>query len=103
VATTVSDPGERLAAALVGSLDVVLSTGTRVVDVLLLAAVGSNPLVAELTAEVDSENVVSSTVDTEVGDGAVATVAARELSTRDDGDSSEVVCVINVSKSCVYR
>jgi hypothetical protein len=91
VATTVADPGNGLAAALVGSLDVVLSTGTGVVDVLLLASVGSNPLVAELAAEVDSENVVSSTVDSEVGNGGVSTVAARELSTGDDCDSSEVV------------
>jgi hypothetical protein len=91
VATTVSDPGNGLAAALVGSLDVVLSTGTGVVDVLLLASVGSDPLVAKLAAEVNSENVVSSTVDSEVGDGGVSTVAARELSTGDDCDSSEVV------------
>lgn len=92
VATTVGDPGKRLAAALVGSLDVVLSTWARVVDVLLLAAVGANPLVAELAAEVDSENVVRGTVDSEVSNGAVTTVTAGELSTGDDGDSSEVIC-----------
>lgn len=92
MATTVSNPGNGLAAAGVGSLDVVLSTWAGVVHVLLLAAVGTNPLVAELAAEVDSENVVGSTVDAEVGDGGVSSVAAGELSTGDDCDSSEVIC-----------
>ena len=91
MATTVGDPGNGLAAALVGSLDVVLSTWAGVVDVLLLAAVGADPLVAELAAEVDSENVVRCTVDSEVGNRGVTAVAARKLSTGDDGDSSEVI------------
>lgn len=91
VATTVSDPGNGLAAAGVRGFDVVLGTWGGVVDLLLLAAVGADPLVAELAALLNAENVVGGSVDVEVRDGSVATVAAGEESTRDDGDSSEVV------------
>jgi hypothetical protein len=91
VATTVCDPGNRLAAASVRGLDVVLGTGSGIVDLLLLAAVGSDPLVAELAALLDAENVVGGSVDVEVRDRSVAAVAAGEESTRDDGDSSKVV------------
>jgi hypothetical protein len=58
---------------------------------LLLAAVGAYPLVAELAALLDAEDVVGGTVDVEVRDGSVATIAAGEESTRDDSNSSEVV------------
>ena len=91
VATTVGDPGNGLAAARVRGLDVVLGTRRGIVDLLLLAAVGADPLVAELAALLDAENVVGGSVDVEVRDGSVATVAAGEESTRDDSDSSEVV------------
>jgi len=91
MATTVSDPGNGLAAAGVRGLDVVLGTGSGIVDLLLLAAVGADPLVAELAALLDAENIVGGSVDVEVRDGSVATVAAGEESTRDDGDSGEVV------------
>lgn len=91
MATTVADPGNGLAAARVRGLDVVLGTGRGIVDLLLLAAVGADPLVAELAALLDAENVVGGSVDVEVRDGSVATVAAGEESTRDDSDSSEVV------------
>lgn len=102
VATSVSNPGNGLTAAGVGSLDVVLSTRVGVDDVLLLAAVGANPLVAQLATKVDAQDVVRRTVNTEVGSGAVATVTARELSTRDNSNGSEVVCII-VSMTVLHR
>jgi hypothetical protein len=98
VATSVSNPGNGLSAAGVGGLDVVLSTRVGVDDVLLLAAIGANPLVAQLATKVDAQDVVGRTVNTEIGSGGVATVTARELSTRDNSNGSEVVCII-VSKT----
>jgi hypothetical protein len=91
VATTVGDPGNGLSAAGVGSLDVSLLTSAGVLDALLLAAVGADPLVAELAALLDGKNIVGGTVDVEVRDGSVATVAAGEEGTRDNGNGSEVV------------
>lgn len=101
VATSVSNPGNGLSAAGVGSLDVVLSTRVGVGDVLLLAAVGANPLVAQLATKVDAQDVVGGTVNTKVSSGGVTTVTARELSTRDNGNGSEVVCII-VSKTVLH-
>lgn len=63
MATTVSDPSNGLAAAGIRGLDVVLGTGGGIVDLLLLAAVGADPLVAELTALLNAENVVGGSVD----------------------------------------
>jgi hypothetical protein len=47
-------------------------------------AVGGQPLVAQLAAHADAEDVVGRSVDAEVGDGSGAARAARELGAGDD-------------------
>lgn len=91
MAAAVGNPGDGGASARVLGLDVVLLAGRGLGGVLGGAAVGLEPLVAELTAHGDGEDVVGGAVHTEVGDGGVAAAAARELGAGNDGYGLEDV------------
>lgn len=86
-----ADPSDGGAGAGVGGLDVLLCPGPRVGSRFGLASVGGQPLVAQLAAGSDAEDVVGRAVDAEVGDGAVAARAAGEEGAGQDGHGLEDV------------
>lgn len=91
VISAVSDPGNGRVGALVLGLEEVTGAGLGLRCILLLAAVGGDPLVAQLAASVDVENAVDDAVNAEVGDGLLAAVAAAQGGAGDDCHSTEDV------------
>jgi hypothetical protein len=84
VAASVGDPGHGCPGAGVCRLDVALLPGRGLGRVLRGAAVGLQPLVAQLPAQADGQDVVGRAVDPEVGDRRGAARAAGELGAGDD-------------------
>ena len=64
--------------------------GRRLSDLLGLAAVVLDEGVGELDAAADGEDIVTDTVDTEVGDGVLATLAAGDQTAGDGRNGAEV-------------
>ena len=93
VAAAVRDPGDGRPGAAVCGLDVGLLPGRGLGRVLRGAAVGLQPLVAQLAAERDGQHVVGRAVDPEVRNWGGAAGAAGELGAGDDRHGFEDVCV----------
>jgi hypothetical protein len=87
--TTVSNPGYGGVGALVLSLDVFTRSRARLGRILLLAAVGCDPLITELAPSVNWKDAVDDTVDAKVSDGLLATVAAAQSGTGNDSNGTE--------------
>ena len=79
-----SNPNHWRARALIHGLDVSLLAGRRLRSVLVLAAVGLEPLVTQLTTHCNREDVICRAMNAHVRDRRVSSVATREKSTRDD-------------------
>lgn len=87
--TTVSNPSKGSVGALVLGLDEFSRSRARLRSILLLTAVGSNPLIAKLAAGIDVENAVDNTVDAEVSHRLATTIAAAQKGASNNGDSAE--------------
>lgn len=90
VTTVPGDEGHGLGAAFEVGADVLAAAGRRLSDLLGLAAVVLDERVGELNAAADGEDIVADTVDTEVGDGVLATLAAGDQTAGDGRDGTEV-------------
>ena len=89
----VGDPpyGVAVGARVLG-LDVRSAARLGLGGVLGLAPVEAEELVAQRAAGVDGQDGVDDAVDSQVGDGRVAAVAAAELGAGDGGNGAEDVC-----------
>ena len=90
MAAVPGNEGHRLGAAFEVGADVLAATGRRLSDLLGLATVVLDEGVGELDAAADGEDIVTDTVDTEVGDGVLATFAARDQNAGDGRNGAEV-------------
>lgn len=92
MAPAVRDPGDGRLGAAVRGFDVALLARRGLGRALGGAPVGLQPLVAQLAAEIDAQDVVRRAMDTEVCDGGGAARAPRELGSGDDRHCFEDIC-----------
>lgn len=89
MATVPGDEGHRLGAAFEVGANLLTTAGSRLSDLLGLAAVGLDKCLREALAHVNGEDVVADTVDAEVGDRVVATIAAGDQTAGNGRDSTK--------------